>query len=186
MLALACEYRIAFRKGENFLNEIIFGSSVFAGVVDAKVLLKQERPCSLLQGTMYSAQAASQLGMIDQVSSDESYGRCARCGKASAAKMQPLRIKGPSGRWQTVARKSNRYRSLWTSGTRVPGEISKHKTILDSNSNCTACHCSFQISSIRFAFKFGELGGLLFFRTGVAGQPPLFRWWKKLVAKGSN
>jgi Delta3-Delta2-enoyl-CoA isomerase len=74
MLALACDYRIMVSgKAKISLNEITFGSSVFAGSVAMLRFLVGNRNAQavLYDGTMYSAQAASQLGMIDQVSSDE-------------------------------------------------------------------------------------------------------------------
>jgi len=74
MLALACDYRIMVTgKAKISLNEITFGSSVFAGsVAMLKFLVGGKNAHAVLyDGTMYSAQAASQLGMIDQVSSDE-------------------------------------------------------------------------------------------------------------------
>ncbi len=74
MLALACDYRIMVSgKAKISLNEITFGSSVFAGSVEMlKFLVGGKNAHAVLyDGTMYSAQAASQLGMIDQVSSDE-------------------------------------------------------------------------------------------------------------------
>lgn len=74
MLALACDYRIMVSgRAKISLNEIIFGSSVFAGsVAMLKFLIGGKNAQAVLyDGTMYSAQAASQLGMIDQVSSEE-------------------------------------------------------------------------------------------------------------------
>lgn len=74
MLALACDYRIMVSgKSKISLNEITFGSSVFAGsVATLKFLVGGKNAQAILyDGAMYSAQAASQLGMIDQVSSDE-------------------------------------------------------------------------------------------------------------------
>ena len=74
MLALACDYRIMVSgKAKISLNEITFGSSVFAGSVEMlKFLVGGKNAQAILyDGAMYSAQAASQLGMIDQISSDE-------------------------------------------------------------------------------------------------------------------
>ena len=81
MLALACDYRIMVSgKARISLNEITFGSSVFAGsVAMLKFLVGGKNAHAVLyDGTMYSAQAASQLGMIDQVSSDEKLAGDAR------------------------------------------------------------------------------------------------------------
>jgi Delta3-Delta2-enoyl-CoA isomerase len=74
MLALACDYRVMVSgKGKISLNEITFGSSVFAGSVEMLRFLvgSKNAHAILYDGAMYSAQTASQLGLIDQVSSDE-------------------------------------------------------------------------------------------------------------------
>jgi enoyl-CoA hydratase/carnithine racemase len=67
MLALTCDSRVMVSgKARISLNEITFGSSVFAGSV---VMLKffvggKNAQAILYDGTMYSAEAASQLGSI--------------------------------------------------------------------------------------------------------------------------
>jgi 3,2-trans-enoyl-CoA isomerase len=74
MLALACDYRIMVSgKAKISLNEITFGSSVFAGSVAMLKFLVggKNAQAALYDGTMYSAEAALQIGMIDQVSSPE-------------------------------------------------------------------------------------------------------------------
>jgi enoyl-CoA hydratase/carnithine racemase len=74
MLALACDYRVMVsEKAKISLNEITFGSSVFAGSVAMLKLLVggKNAHAVLYDGAMYSAQTASQLGLIDQVSADE-------------------------------------------------------------------------------------------------------------------
>jgi len=81
MLALACDYRIMVSgKAKISLNEITFGSSVFAGsVAMLKFLVGGKNAHAVLyDGTMYSAQAASHLGLIDQVSADEKLAGDAR------------------------------------------------------------------------------------------------------------
>jgi Delta3-Delta2-enoyl-CoA isomerase len=81
MLALACDYRIMISgKAKISLKEITFGSSVFAGSVEMLKFLVGGKNAQevLYDGAMYSAQAASQLGMIDQVSSDEKLAGDAR------------------------------------------------------------------------------------------------------------
>jgi enoyl-CoA hydratase/carnithine racemase len=81
MLALACDYRIMVSgKAKISLNEITFGSSVFAGSVAMLKFLVGEKNAQavLYEGTMYSAEAASHLGMIDQVSSNETLTEDAR------------------------------------------------------------------------------------------------------------
>ena len=74
MLALACDYRImASGKARISLNEITFGSSVFAGsVAMLKSLVGGKKAQEVLyNGTMYSAEDALGLGLIDRVSSQE-------------------------------------------------------------------------------------------------------------------
>jgi enoyl-CoA hydratase/carnithine racemase len=69
MLANACDYRImAEGKGKISLNEVTFGSSVFAGAVDILKALVGPRNAEtiLLGGSMYSAEQAEALGLIDR------------------------------------------------------------------------------------------------------------------------
>lgn len=70
MLAIACDYRIMIPGNTKIsLNEINFGSSVFAGSVEImKLLLGQKQAeATLLSGAMYSAEEALQLGLIDRI-----------------------------------------------------------------------------------------------------------------------
>ena len=94
MLALACDFRIMVSgKAKISLNEITFGSSVFAGsVAMLKFLVGGKNAQAVLyDGTMYSAETAAQLGMIDKVSSTENLMKDARelakrlAGKDAAA-----------------------------------------------------------------------------------------------------
>jgi 3,2-trans-enoyl-CoA isomerase len=81
MLALACDCRIMVSgKAKIALNEITFGSSVFAGsVAMLKFLIGGKNAQAVLyDGAMYSAEAALQLGMIDLVSSAENLLGAAR------------------------------------------------------------------------------------------------------------
>ncbi len=81
MLALACDYRIMVsEKAKISLNEISFGSSVFAGVVEMlKFWVGQKNAESILySGAMYSAEEAIQLGLVDQISSSENLMNDAR------------------------------------------------------------------------------------------------------------
>lgn len=69
MLALACDYRLmASGKAKVSLNEITFGSSVFAGSVEMLRSLVGERNAEriLLSGGMYSAEEAERLGLVDE------------------------------------------------------------------------------------------------------------------------
>jgi 3,2-trans-enoyl-CoA isomerase len=81
MLALSCDYRIMVSgKAKISLNEISFGSSVFAGSVEMLRFLVggKNAQAILYDGTMYSAETAVQLGMIDKVSSTERLMKDAR------------------------------------------------------------------------------------------------------------
>ena len=105
MLALACDYRIMVSgKAKISLNEITFGSSVFAGsVAMLKFLVGGKNAQAILyEGTMYSAQAASQLGMIDQVSSKEQLAgdarevaRCLAAKDAAAFRSMKSLVRAP-------------------------------------------------------------------------------------------
>ena len=73
MLALACDHRVmASGKARISLNEITFGSSVFAGSVEMLRWLVGERSAEsiLLTGGMYSAEEARHLGLVDEVADD--------------------------------------------------------------------------------------------------------------------
>ncbi|MEA1936380.1 MAG: enoyl-CoA hydratase-related protein, partial [Thermodesulfobacteriota bacterium] len=94
MLAIACDYRIMVSgKARIALNEIGFGASVLAGSVEMlKYCAGQKNAQSILySGAMYSAEEASQFGLVDQISSQENLtedaGKVARdlAGKDSAA-----------------------------------------------------------------------------------------------------
>jgi Delta3-Delta2-enoyl-CoA isomerase len=81
MLALACDYRIMVSgKARISLNEITFGSSLFAGTVHMLKFIVGDRNAQaiLYDGAMYSAEAASDLGLMDQIASDETLMRDAR------------------------------------------------------------------------------------------------------------
>ena len=81
MLATACDYRIMVSgKARISLNEIGFGSSVFAGSVEMLRFCVGQRNAELIlcSGAMYSAEEASRLGLIDRVSSDDSLTADAR------------------------------------------------------------------------------------------------------------
>ena len=74
MLALACDFRImAAGRAKLSLNEITFGSSVFAGsVAMLKFLVGGKNAQSVLyKGKMYSAEEAASIGLVDEVSSAE-------------------------------------------------------------------------------------------------------------------
>jgi enoyl-CoA hydratase/carnithine racemase len=73
MLAIACDYRIMVSgKAKISLNEINFGSSMFLGSVEMMKLLLGQRNAerAVYTGTMYSADEAHGIGLIDQISSE--------------------------------------------------------------------------------------------------------------------
>ena len=70
MLAIACDYRMMVRDSAKIsLNEINFGSSVFAGSVEMMKLWLGQRKAenALLSGAMYSAEEALEIGLIDEI-----------------------------------------------------------------------------------------------------------------------
>jgi Delta3-Delta2-enoyl-CoA isomerase len=74
MLAMACDWRIMVQGGAKIsLNEINFGSSVFAGSVEMMKLWLGQRKAenALLSGAMYSPEEARELGLIDQIVSKD-------------------------------------------------------------------------------------------------------------------
>jgi 3,2-trans-enoyl-CoA isomerase len=73
MLATACDCRImVWGKAKISLNEVTFGSTVFAGSVEILRFCIGDRNAELfLGGNMYSAEEAKGLGLIDHISSTE-------------------------------------------------------------------------------------------------------------------
>jgi 3,2-trans-enoyl-CoA isomerase len=81
MIAIACDYRIMVSgKAKISLNEINFGSSLFAGSVEIiKLWLGQKNAeTAVYTGAMYAAEEALQLGLIHQVSTDAELAANAR------------------------------------------------------------------------------------------------------------
>jgi enoyl-CoA hydratase/carnithine racemase len=81
MLAIACDYRIMVQDDAKIsLNEINFGSSVFAGSVEMMKLWLGQRNAesALLSGAMYSAEQAFEIGLIDEVVSKDDLDSKAR------------------------------------------------------------------------------------------------------------
>lgn len=81
MLAIACDWRIMVQGGAKIsLNEINFGSSVFAGSVEIMKLWLGQRKAenALLSGAMYSPEEALELGLIDQIVSKDDLDSQAR------------------------------------------------------------------------------------------------------------
>lgn len=74
MIAIGCDYRLMVSgKGRISLNELTFGSTVFAGSVEMlKFLIGGRNAESVLYtGAMYSAEEAKELGLIHEVVSKE-------------------------------------------------------------------------------------------------------------------
>ena len=81
MLATACDFRLMVTgKAKISLNEITFGSAVLAGSVEMlKYCVGSRNAQSILySGAMYSAEEAFQLGLVDQVSSEDALAEDAR------------------------------------------------------------------------------------------------------------
>jgi len=73
MLAMACDYRIMVSgKTKISLNEINFGSSLFAGSIEMLKLLAGQRIAATvaLGGDMYYAEDACRAGLIDQITTE--------------------------------------------------------------------------------------------------------------------
>lgn len=94
MLAISCDYRIMVpEKARIALNEINFGSSLFAGSVEIMKLLIGQRKAetAVYSGAMYSPEEALELGLIDRIVSPDELETEARAiaeeyaGKDSAA-----------------------------------------------------------------------------------------------------
>ncbi len=74
MIAIACDYRLMVSgKARISLNELTFGSTVFAGSVEMLRFLIGGRNAesALYTGAMYSAEEAKELGLIHEVASKE-------------------------------------------------------------------------------------------------------------------
>ncbi len=81
MLATACDFRLMVTgKAKISLNEITFGSAVLAGSVEMLRYCAGSRNAQsiLYSGAMYSAEEACQLGLVDQVSSEDALTEDAR------------------------------------------------------------------------------------------------------------
>ena len=81
MLATACDFRLmASGKGKISLNEITFGAPVFGGSAEMLRFCVGSRNAQsiLYSGAMYSAEEAFELGLVDQVSSEDGLADDAR------------------------------------------------------------------------------------------------------------
>lgn len=74
ILATSCDYRLMVTgKAKIALNEVTFGASLFAGCIAILKNLVGQRTAEkiLFSGTMFSAEEALNMGLIDRVSSEE-------------------------------------------------------------------------------------------------------------------
>jgi len=93
MLALACDNRVMVAgKGKISLNEISFGSSVFAGSTEMlRFWIGSANATKVLySGAMYSAEEAMSLGMVHEVlTEDKLMGQARRIASDLASKQSP-------------------------------------------------------------------------------------------------
>ncbi len=97
MLATACDFRLMVTgKAKISLNEITFGSTVLAGSVEMlKYCVGSRNSQSILySGAMYSAEEACQLGLVDQVSSEDALTVDARKVALELAQKDSLAFRG--------------------------------------------------------------------------------------------
>ena len=81
MLATACDFRLMVTgKARISLNEITFGAPVPAGALEMLKYCAGSRNAQSIvySGAMYSAEEAFQLGLVDQISSEDSLAEDAR------------------------------------------------------------------------------------------------------------
>ncbi len=93
MLALACDHRLMVaERAKISLNEITFGSSVFAGSVEMLQYWVGYRNAQsiLYSGAMYTAEEAFRLGLIDQLSSGADLVKDAVAISEGFARMDPV------------------------------------------------------------------------------------------------
>lgn len=75
ILATACDFRLMVTgKAKIALNEVAFGSTIFAGSIDMLKVCAGDRNAELVAGTgkMFSAEEAKELGLIDIVATEDS------------------------------------------------------------------------------------------------------------------
>lgn len=96
MLATACDYRVMVpEKAKIALNEITFGASVFAGIVEIlKYCVGSKNAATILySGNLYSPQEALELGLIDQIASPENLLEAAVKTAEDFAQKNPVAFK---------------------------------------------------------------------------------------------
>ncbi len=100
MMAIACDGRIMVTgKAKIALNEIDFGSSLFAGSVELmKLWLGQCRAeAAMLGGTMYSPEEALGLGLVDEVVAPEELDAKAESAARRYAEKDPAAFRSIKG-----------------------------------------------------------------------------------------
>jgi len=93
MLALACDCRVmATGKGKISLNELGFGASVFAGITEMlRFAVGSANAAKVLySGSMYSAEEAKAIGLIDEVVAEQDLmGAAFKMASTLGSKYQP-------------------------------------------------------------------------------------------------
>jgi 3,2-trans-enoyl-CoA isomerase len=92
MLALACDYRVMVSgRAKISLNEISFGSSVFAGSTEMLRFWvgSANATAVLVSGEMYLAEEAKSLGLVQEVAAEENVMGTARKVAADLARKHP-------------------------------------------------------------------------------------------------
>ncbi len=93
MLALACDRRLmAAESGKIGLNEVTFGSTVFAGSVEMLCRCVERRQAErvLLDGTLYTPEEALALGLIDRIVAPDQLGPAADAEARALAARDPV------------------------------------------------------------------------------------------------
>ena len=81
VLALTCDYRVMVNeKAKISLNEISFGSAVFAGIAEMlRFCVGSAKAASILySGTMYTAEEAKSFGLVDEATTEQDFMAAAR------------------------------------------------------------------------------------------------------------
>jgi 3,2-trans-enoyl-CoA isomerase len=100
MLALACDRRLMVSgKARISLNEITFGSSLFAGSVRMLSFVVGERSAQTIacEGAMYSAEEAQRLGLVDEVCAPEALAADAEKAARRLAERDPAAYRSIKG-----------------------------------------------------------------------------------------
>src|SRR5262245_13674015 len=97
ILALPCDHRVmAGGSAKIGLNEIAFGSSLFAGAIEMLRFLVGSANATriLYSGTMYPSEEAKSLGLVDEVVAEEEVTAAATRAAATLAKANPPAFAG--------------------------------------------------------------------------------------------